>query len=63
MLLTIQVDMRDGRQINKAVVGGFLATLTMFTVTAILAVNRYGMDIDNNILQGNVQVVFLFITF
>ncbi|KOB71531.1 Vesicular inhibitory amino acid transporter [Operophtera brumata] len=61
MLLTIQVDMRDGRQINKAVAGGFLATLTMFTVTAALAARRYGLDVSNNILQGLPPSIALYV--
>ncbi|CAG9793026.1 unnamed protein product [Diatraea saccharalis] len=52
LLLTIQVDMKDSRKINTAVVGGFLVTSFMFAVTTILAANRYGEDVDNNILQG-----------
>ncbi|XP_053618517.1 probable sodium-coupled neutral amino acid transporter 6 [Plodia interpunctella] len=52
LLLTIQVDMKDSRKINGAVLGGFCITISMFAVTTILAANRYGGDIHNNILQG-----------
>ncbi|KAG6449353.1 hypothetical protein O3G_MSEX005980 [Manduca sexta] len=51
MLLTIQVDMRDSRKINTAVLGGFAVTGFMFTVTTLLMATRYGINIDNNILQ------------
>ncbi|XP_060807336.1 probable sodium-coupled neutral amino acid transporter 6 [Amyelois transitella] len=52
LLLTIQVDMKDSRKINVAVLGGFCVTITMFTITTALAALRYGGDVHNNILQG-----------
>lgn len=51
MLLTIQVDMRDSKKVNKAVLGGFAITGFMFTTTAFLVATRYGQDVTNNILQ------------
>jgi solute carrier family 32 (vesicular inhibitory amino acid transporter) len=56
VLLTIQVDMKDGRRINAAVLGGFAITGLMFAVTTVLAANRYGSHIDSNILQGKSQL-------
>lgn len=61
MLLTLQVDMKDSRKINKAVLGGFMITGFMFTVTSLLAANRYGFRFENNILQGiYVRLLFFF---
>ncbi|CAB3229563.1 unnamed protein product [Arctia plantaginis] len=51
MLLTLQVDMKDSRKINLAVLGGFGFTGLLFTVTTVLAGLRYGNDVNNNILQ------------
>ncbi|XP_075985357.1 uncharacterized protein LOC142982636 [Anticarsia gemmatalis] len=51
MLLTLQVDMKDSRKINTAVLGGFGITGCMFAVTTLLAANRYGAGLDSNILQ------------
>lgn len=52
MLLTLQVDMKDSRRINSAVLGAFGVTGFMFMVTSLLAANRYGNNIESNILQG-----------
>ncbi|XP_047035561.1 probable sodium-coupled neutral amino acid transporter 6 isoform X2 [Helicoverpa zea] len=52
MLLTLQVDMKDSKKINAAVLGGFGVTGCMFAVTTILAAVRYGTALDNNILQS-----------
>ncbi|CAG5055406.1 unnamed protein product [Parnassius apollo] len=52
MLLTLQVDMKDSRRINVAVLGAFIITGLMFMVTSLLAANRYGNSVENNILQG-----------
>ncbi|XP_026497665.2 uncharacterized protein LOC113401825 [Vanessa tameamea] len=52
MLLTLQVDMKDSRKINSAVLGAFTITGLLFTVTSLVAANRYGNNIESNILQG-----------
>ncbi|XP_022818471.1 probable sodium-coupled neutral amino acid transporter 6 [Spodoptera litura] len=52
MLLTLQVDMKDSKKINSAVLGGFGITGCMFAITAVLSAFRYGTDLDNNILQS-----------
>ncbi|KAJ8710668.1 hypothetical protein PYW08_009183 [Mythimna loreyi] len=52
MLLTLQVDMKDSKKINAAVLGGFGVTGFMFAVTTVLAAVRYGVELDNNILQS-----------
>ncbi|KAJ0171408.1 hypothetical protein K1T71_012958 [Dendrolimus kikuchii] len=51
MLLTIQVDMKDSKKINSAVLGGFAVTGFMFAVTTLLAAHRYGIDLSNNVLR------------
>ncbi|CAH0717740.1 unnamed protein product, partial [Brenthis ino] len=61
MLLTLQVDMKDSRKINSAVLGGFIVTGIMFMITSLLAANRYGNHVENNILQGMPPSVPLFI--
>ncbi|CAH2097561.1 unnamed protein product [Euphydryas editha] len=61
MLLTLQVDMKDSRKINRAVLGGFFITGLMFTVTSFLAADRYGFHIENNILQGMPPSITLFV--
>ncbi|XP_050356349.1 probable sodium-coupled neutral amino acid transporter 6 [Nymphalis io] len=61
MLLTLQVDMKDSRKINSAVLGAFTITGLMFTVTSLLAANRYGNNIESNILQGMPPSVTLYI--
>ena len=60
MLLTLQVDMKDSKKINAAVLGGFGITAFMFAVTTVLAAVRYGSDLDNNILQSELLLLFLF---
>ncbi|XP_047540222.1 uncharacterized protein LOC125073438 isoform X3 [Vanessa atalanta] len=52
MLLTLQVDMKDSRKINSAVLGAFTITGLLFTITSLVAANRYGNNIESNILQG-----------
>ncbi|XP_059055762.1 proton-coupled amino acid transporter 2-like [Achroia grisella] len=61
LLLTIQVDMKDGRKINTAVMGGFAITITMFTVTTALAAHRYGNHVTSNILQGMPSSITLYV--
>ncbi|XP_034826480.1 uncharacterized protein [Maniola hyperantus] len=61
MLLTLQVDMKDSRRINSAVLGAFGITGFMFMVTSLLAANRYGNNIENNILQGMPPSIALYI--
>ncbi|KAK2586688.1 hypothetical protein KPH14_011730 [Odynerus spinipes] len=50
-LMTIQVDMRNPRNINRAVIFSFFASASFFGVTAGLAMWRYGGSIPANILQ------------
>lgn len=50
-LMTVQVDMRHPQDINKAVIISFLVTGSLFLVTTILAVWKYGSNITANILQ------------
>ncbi|XP_006610904.1 proton-coupled amino acid transporter 4 isoform X1 [Apis dorsata] len=50
-LMTVQVDMRHPQDINKAVVISFLVTSSLFLITTILAVWKYGSSITANILQ------------
>ncbi|XP_041975661.1 probable sodium-coupled neutral amino acid transporter 6 isoform X2 [Aricia agestis] len=52
MLLTLQVDMADGRRVNSALLGGFAYTVTLSAVTTLLAALRYGSQVHSNILQG-----------
>ncbi|CAK1543496.1 unnamed protein product [Leptosia nina] len=61
MLLTLQVDMKDSRRIHSAVLGGFMVTGLMFTVTSFLAAKRYGNNIQSNILQGLPPSIILYI--
>ncbi|CAK1591013.1 unnamed protein product [Parnassius mnemosyne] len=61
MLLTLQVDMKDSRRINVAVFGAFIITGVMFMVTSLLAANRYGNSVENNILQGMPSSIPLYI--
>ncbi|KAL4708645.1 hypothetical protein ACJJTC_008171 [Scirpophaga incertulas] len=61
VLLTIQVDMKDSRRINTAVLSGFFITGSMFALTTVLAANRYGNHVDNNILQGIPPSVALYV--
>ncbi|XP_023951377.1 probable sodium-coupled neutral amino acid transporter 6 [Bicyclus anynana] len=61
MLLTLQVDMKDSRKINSAVLGAFGITGFMFMVTSLLAADRYGNNIENNILQGMPPSIALYI--
>ncbi|XP_046973426.1 amino acid transporter AVT1B-like [Vanessa cardui] len=61
MLLTLQVDMKDSRKINSAVLGAFTITGLLFTVTSLVAANRYGNNVESNILQGIPPSVILYI--
>ncbi|XP_063388126.1 probable sodium-coupled neutral amino acid transporter 6 [Cydia fagiglandana] len=61
MLLTIQVDMKDSRKINRAVLCGFAFTGALFAVTSALAAYRYGSAVENNILQGIPPSIALFV--
>lgn len=61
MLLTLQVDMKDSRKINTAVLSGFGITIIMFAVTTILAAMRYGTDLSNNILETIPSSIPLFV--
>ncbi|XP_063369450.1 probable sodium-coupled neutral amino acid transporter 6 isoform X1 [Cydia amplana] len=61
MLLTIQVDMKDSRKINRAVFCGFAFTGALFAVTSALAAHRYGSAVETNILQGIPPSIALFL--
>ncbi|XP_032524168.2 probable sodium-coupled neutral amino acid transporter 6 [Danaus plexippus] len=61
MLLTLQVDMKDSRRINSAVLGAFTVTGLMFLITTLLAATRYGNNVENNILQGMPPSVTLYV--
>ncbi|XP_048000796.1 probable sodium-coupled neutral amino acid transporter 6 isoform X2 [Leguminivora glycinivorella] len=61
MLLTIQVDMKDSRKINRAVLCGFTFTGALFAVTSALAAYRYGSAVESNILQGIPPSIALFV--
>ncbi|KZC10730.1 PREDICTED: uncharacterized protein LOC107188805 [Dufourea novaeangliae] len=50
-LMTVQVDMRRPQGINKAVIISFLVSGSLFTVTASLAVWKYGASTTANVLQ------------
>ncbi|XP_043274376.1 amino acid transporter AVT1B isoform X2 [Venturia canescens] len=50
-LMTVQVDMRQPRDIDKAVILSFFISGSLFGVTAGLAVWRYGASTTANILQ------------
>ncbi|XP_018310852.1 proton-coupled amino acid transporter 4 [Mycetomoellerius zeteki] len=51
-LMTIQVDMRRPRDIDKAIFFSFMASGSLFIVTACLAVWKYGGDTTANILEA-----------
>ncbi|XP_011860697.1 PREDICTED: uncharacterized protein LOC105557906 isoform X1 [Vollenhovia emeryi] len=51
-LMTIQVDMRRPRDINKAIFFSFMASGSLFTITACLAVWKYGGNTTANILEA-----------
>ncbi|XP_063542721.1 uncharacterized protein LOC134751268 [Cydia strobilella] len=61
MLLTIQVDMKDSRKINRAVLCGFAFTGALFAITSVLAAYRYGSAVETNILQGIPPSIALFV--
>ncbi|XP_072948011.1 uncharacterized protein [Epargyreus clarus] len=61
MLLTLQVDMKDSRRICSAALGGFLATGSLFGVTALMAAQRYGNNVHSNILRGMPPSVTMYI--
>ncbi|XP_015520927.1 uncharacterized protein mah [Neodiprion pinetum] len=50
-LMTIQVDMRKPKDVNKAVISSFIFTGTLFTVSTGLAAWKYGDRITANVLQ------------
>ncbi|XP_014483435.1 PREDICTED: uncharacterized protein LOC106748978 [Dinoponera quadriceps] len=51
-LMTIQVDMRRPRDIDKAVLFSFITSGSLFTVTVALAVWKYGDSTTANILEA-----------
>lgn len=51
LLLTIQVDMQDKRQIGKAAAYGILTTCSLSTITTLLAAYRYGIYTTANVLE------------
>lgn len=51
LLLTIQVDMQDKKQIGQAAGYGILTTCILSTITTILAAYRYGIYTTSNILE------------
>ncbi|KAF3429696.1 hypothetical protein E2986_02177 [Frieseomelitta varia] len=50
-LMTVQVDMRRPQDISKAIVISFLVSGSLFFITAILAVWKYGGSTTANVLQ------------
>ncbi|OXU21580.1 hypothetical protein TSAR_008263 [Trichomalopsis sarcophagae] len=50
-IMTVQVDMKKPKDINKAVIFSFMISGTLFAVTTGLAVWRYGGNTSTNILQ------------
>ncbi|XP_015178017.1 PREDICTED: uncharacterized protein LOC107067205 isoform X4 [Polistes dominula] len=50
-LMTVQVDMHNPRDINKAVILSFFVSVLLFGITAGLAMWKYGGSITANILQ------------
>ncbi|XP_014615230.1 PREDICTED: proton-coupled amino acid transporter 4 [Polistes canadensis] len=50
-LMTVQVDMHNPRNINKAVILSFFVSVSLFGITAGLAMWKYGGSITANILQ------------
>ncbi|XP_024869964.1 amino acid transporter AVT1C-like [Temnothorax curvispinosus] len=51
-LMTIQVDMRSPRDIDKAIFFSFMASGSLFTITTCLAVWKYGGNTTVNILEA-----------
>ncbi|XP_077262909.1 solute carrier family member mahogany isoform X2 [Temnothorax americanus] len=51
-LMTIQVDMRSPRDIDKAIFFSFMASGSLFTITTCLAVWKYGDNTTANILEA-----------
>ncbi|KAM0729476.1 Amino acid transporter AVT1C [Formica fusca] len=51
-LMTIQVDMRQPRDIDRAIFSSFLTSGSLFAVTACLAVWKYGDNTTANILEA-----------
>lgn len=50
-LMTVQVDMRHPRDIDKAVIISFLISSSLFIITTVLSVLKYGGSTTANILQ------------
>lgn len=68
LLLTIQVDMQDKRQIGRAAAYGILTTCTLSTITTLLAAYRYGIYTTSNVLEilprsWDLYSVLLLVTF
>lgn len=51
-LMTIQVDMRQPRDINRAIFFSFLTSGSLFAVTVCLAIWKYGSNTTANILEA-----------
>ncbi|KAG5320987.1 S36A4 protein, partial [Pseudoatta argentina] len=51
-LMTVQVDMRRPRDIDKAIFFSFMASGSLFIITACLAIWKYGGNITANILEA-----------
>ncbi|KAG5319088.1 S36A4 protein, partial [Acromyrmex heyeri] len=51
-LMTVQVDMRRPRDIDKAIFFSFMASGSLFIITACLATWKYGGNITANILEA-----------
>ncbi|KAK5646942.1 hypothetical protein RI129_005406 [Pyrocoelia pectoralis] len=50
-ILTIQVDMRNKKEISKAVLGGFLVSLTFFSITCINIYTHFGTEVRPSVLE------------
>ncbi|XP_057665195.1 uncharacterized protein LOC130899335 [Diorhabda carinulata] len=58
-ILTIQVDMNDKSRLSKALLSGFLITLSMFGITTIMAYSKLGLLDQPSILEILPTTVFL----
>ncbi|KAF4531739.1 hypothetical protein B566_EDAN008952 [Ephemera danica] len=52
MILSVQVDMNHKHQLGKAITFGFMGTCSLFLMTTIAAMWRYGGAVTPNLLQG-----------